>query len=301
MPQLKGIIAPVTTPFDPTGQLQISAFGRNLEKYCDTPLTGLLVGGTTGEGPHLESDERIELVRIAAETVRKGMDLLVGLPGWSGYQGLRELNRLAQFPITAVLASVPVCYPPAMTPSALGRYFSSLADESPFPILLYNIPKMTGIELPVSLVKELARHPRIAGMKESSGNMIYVQHVLDSTRGEVFELISGSGETFGLARDLGVRSGILAVACALPHLAAGAVDPEMADRGRVDRELFQAAATIVGAGVPGVKRAMDLSGYEGLHCRLPLGPLDEAASQRVEQALLQARRYLAETQDTTAL
>ncbi len=286
-PRLEGVFAPVTTPFDDRGLVVADAFVRNLERYRQTGVTGVLVAGTTGEGPHLDASERRLLLERAAQAVGH-LQLLAGLPGQSVVVALRELRSWEGLPVRAVLAAVPNYYRPRMTESTVEAYYRALADDSPFPILLYNIPRLSGIELSAGLVTRLAEHPRIAGIKESSGNLALVQRLLIETAGGGFSVISGSAETFGAAVDLGVRAGILAVACIVPDLAvavlARAGDPE----GSADlrRRLFELASVLVsGIGIAGIKAALDLVGYEGLHTRPPLGPLQPEEADRIRRLL----------------
>jgi 4-hydroxy-2-oxoglutarate aldolase len=292
--RLEGVFAPVTTPFDEEGQIVESAFVRNLQRYGQTGLAGVLVAGTTGEGVHLDASERHLLLELAAQAAGR-LQLLAGLPGQSVVQSVRELRAWEQFPLRAVLAAVPSYYRPRMTENAVETYYRMLADESPFPILLYNIPRLTGIELGARLVSRLARHPRIAGIKESSGNLGLVQRLLEDTAGHDFAVLSGSAETFGAAVDLGVRGGILAAACMVPDLAVAVLCSAGDPAGSADlrRRLFELASAVVAeGGVAGIKAAMDETGFEGMYTRLPLGQLLPEERERIHRVLSAQSRTL---------
>ncbi|GAB4130153.1 MAG: 4-hydroxy-tetrahydrodipicolinate synthase [Acidobacteriota bacterium] len=284
----------MTTPFDEGGRIVESAFVRNLERYGKTGLTGVLVAGTTGEGVHLDASERCRLLECAAQAAGH-LQILAGLPGQSVVQSVRELREWEKLPVRAVLAAVPNYYRPRMTENAVETYYRALADESPFPVLLYNIPRLSGIEMGARLVTRLARHPRIAGIKESSGNLGLVQRLLEDTSGDDFVVLSGSAETFGAAVDLGVRGGILAAACVVPDLAVAVLHSAGDPEGSADlrRRLFEVASAVVSeGGVAGIKAAMDETGFEGLCTRLPLGPLRPEERERIRHVLAAQSRVL---------
>lgn len=290
----RGVIAPLATPFGADGELKLDAFCRNLERYLDRRLSGFVIAGTTGEGLHLSDGEKLELVRESARILPPDRCLIAGVPAQSLREAVQFASRLAQSRLDGLLVTVPSYYRSRMTKEALRDYFLRVADQAPFPVYLYNIPQLTGIELPVSVVQELAAHPKIAGMKESSGNLIYVQEILRAVESREFQLLSGSAETFAFARELGVEAAILGAACIIPDLLA-----EQADRvGRPDGEFravqekigLLSSAVVRDLGVAGIKCAMDLKGYEGLYCRRPLAPLSEAERVRVQEVMEKIER-----------
>lgn len=288
---VNGVLAPLTTPFSETGEVAYDAFRENLVKYlANGPiLKGFLALGTTGESSHLLFEEKQKLLEIAADSIPSSKDFLVGVGPGSSYEILDFLDQIAGIRIDGILLSTPSYYKSRMDETVLIRYFLEIADRSPFPILLYNIPQFSGIELDVSLVKEVAEHPNIVGMKESSGNVLYLQELLLGVEGLPFQVVSGSAETFGLATLLGVEAGILAIGCALPELADAVL--EARDRGleqlkRAQSRLFRVSSVVVRRlSVPGVKYTMDLCGYSGLFCRPPLRGLSEAERAVVKSVI----------------
>lgn len=284
-----GIIAPITTPFSDDGEVSFDGLQKNLERYQSTPLSGVLVTGTTGEGAHLSVEERVAVLKETDDAWPQGKRLLVGVSFAALRQSLRFIETIARYRSEALLVSVPSYYKSRMNDRALADYFIALADHAHSPLLLYNIPRFSGIELSLSLVTELAQHENIAGMKESSGNLVYLQKVMSATAKYDFEVISGSAETFGPALALGIRGGILAVSCAVPEVVLDVMrgfesEPtEFADR---QARLFEVSSTVVGKlSVPGVKYAMDLKGYCGGICRRPLLPLTAGEKSEVEAVL----------------
>lgn len=285
----EGVIAPITTPFSEGGEISLDALENNLERYQRTPLAGVLVVGTTGEGGHLSVEERLQVLKTTDGLWPKEKRLLVGVSFSALNHSLSFIEKLASYRTEALLVSVPSYYKSRMDDRALTDYYTTLADHSHSPLLLYNIPRFSGLELSVPLVTELAQHHNIAGMKESSGNLIYLQKILAATSRYDFEVISGSAETFGPALTLGVRGGILAVSCALPELTVDVVEKFESDAAEFEAaqsRLFQVSSTVVGKfSVPGVKYAMDLTGYFGGACRRPLMPLTAQEKSQVETVL----------------
>ncbi len=284
----KGIIPPVTTPFAEDGRILYDSLARNMERYAKTDLSGFLLLGSNGEAVHLTEAERLEVVQRASEAIPPDRKIIVGVGGASLAEARRMIDGLAGVRVDALLVAVPSYYKNRMNRAALTRYFVAIAESAPFPTLLYNVPQYSGLELPPVLVGELAQHARIIGMKDSSGNISYVQHVLQRTETERFQLIMGSAQALGPSLTLGVEAAILAVACAYPELPIELLRT-FARGGEIAGEakrLFQVSNAVTSLyGVAGLKHAMDRAGYEGGFCRLPLLPLDAAERAEVDRLL----------------
>jgi 4-hydroxy-2-oxoglutarate aldolase len=287
--EFKGIIAPIATPFSEEGDLLPDALERNIGKYAKTPVTGILVGGSTGEAPHLTAAEGIQIAGTAAEAVPADMKFLVGVASPTLYESLRFVEEISGYRVDALLVSVPSYYKNRMDEAALAKYFETLADQSPFPVLLYNIPRFTGVDLSVDLVERLAAHENIRGLKDSSADLIYMQKILSATKGERFQILTGSAETLSSSLILGIRAAILAIACVIPEFVAEVMDSFEQRRAELPAQqlkLCRISWTIVRElGIQGVKYAMDLRGYEGHYCRLPLMPLTDEEKLRAQKVL----------------
>lgn len=287
--RFEGIIPPLTTPFSVEGDLQFEALERNLEKYLDTALSGFLALGSTGEAVHLTESEKIEVVRRCRALIPAHRSFLVGVSSPTLRHALEFIEKIAEFRIDAVLVGVPSYYKSRMTSRALEDYFVAIADRAPFPVLLYNVPQFTGLELSSQLIGTLSRHEKIVGMKESSGNLIYLQEAMAAVGDADFQFIGGSAETLGPAWLLGVRAGIYAIACAFPGatLEVAAAFPTCSqDLIRKQQKLFHLSRVLVARlGIAGIKRAMDREGYQGGSCRLPLSPLTETEKREVDELL----------------
>lgn len=287
MPRFAGVLGPVTTPFHADESLDIEAFQSNLRSHLASGLSGVLVAGSTGEAALLDDDERVQLVEAARAVVPRDRTLLVGAGSESTRQVISRSRAAAAAGADAVLVVSPHYYTAAMTPAALDAHFRRVADESPIPVLIYNIPKYTHFRLEPEFIAALARHPNIVGMKDSAGDMATFARYAASS-GDDFEVLTGHGGTFATALRLGGRGGILAVSLFAPELSIEVwnahVEGRMADADEAQRRLVPLAAEIVARmGVPGVKVAMQRAGLVGGPVRMPLMPLPDADASMVEE------------------
>jgi 4-hydroxy-2-oxoglutarate aldolase len=287
---LSGIIGPVVTPFDmETGDVAPVAFRANLRAHVAQGLAGVVIAGSTGEAALLDEDERRRLVEWGRDVVPDDRWLIVGAGAESTRQCIVRARDAAERGADAVLVVAPHYYGPAMTPEALVAHYRQVADASPIPVLLYNIPKYTHFVLEPGLVHELASHGNIVGIKDSSGDLKLLGSYLDAQR-DGFAVFTGHAGSLYAALEMGVRGGILAVS-----LFAGALTTEicsafatgdLARAGRAQEALKPLAKEIVaGLGVAGIKAAMDMVGLHGGAPRMPLLPLRPAQREQVAELL----------------
>ena len=286
MRPLSGVLAPVVTPFDAGSEdVALDGFTANIRAHLAAGLDGILVAGSTGEAALLDESERLLLVETARRIVPAERVLLSGIGGESSRITIRRARDAKSAGADAVLVVSPHYYTSSMTSAALRDHFTRVADESPLPILLYNIPKYAHFALAPALVGELARHPNIAGMKDSAGDLTMLEAYV-RVQSPTFTVLTGNGPTFASALSLGVKGGILAVALFAPGLARevydAAVGGDADGARRAQDRMTEAARVIVGElGVPGVKAALDVIGLQGGVSRAPLQPLDTASLSRV--------------------
>ncbi|HVQ23791.1 MAG TPA: dihydrodipicolinate synthase family protein, partial [Planctomycetota bacterium] len=167
---LRGVIPPLVTPFHADGGLDLEAFSGSLEALAAHDFAGFLALGSTGEASSLDEDEKLLLVAAARRTV-PGRFLLVG----SGLESTRATvaftRKVIDLGADAVLVLTPCYYKNRMTVEALRRHFEAVADASSVPVYLYSVPAFTGLPWPADVTPALAAHPRIRGIKESSGDI----------------------------------------------------------------------------------------------------------------------------------
>jgi 4-hydroxy-2-oxoglutarate aldolase len=276
---LRGVIPPLVTPFRADGALDLAAFEANLESLLAHDLSGFLVLGSNGEAASLDEEEKLALV-AASRRLLPGRFLLVGT-GMESTRATVALTRKAALAgADAVLVLTPSYYKARMTAESLGRHFEAVADASPVPVYLYSVPAFTGIPWPPGLAAALAAHPRVAGMKESSGDVALLARLVASVPVS-FEVACGNAPVFYPALCVGASGGVLAVANCAPRPAIALHRAFLAGDHARARRLQEAltplaAAVTSGHGVAGLKIAMGLAGLRGGHVRAPLLPAPPA-------------------------
>ncbi len=287
---LAGVLGPVITTFDETtGELAAIPFRANVRAHLDAGLTGVVVAGSTGEAALLEEHERLRLVEWARAIVPDERWLIVGIGGESTRLTVRRAQEAAERGADAVLVVAPHYYGAQMTPEALATHFRRLADQSPLPVILYNIPKYVHFPLAAGLVHELAAHENVVGIKDSSGDLAQLGAYLDA-QSERFTVLTGSGSGLYPAMEMGARGGILAVGLFAAPISVSLwrafTSGDMAAAGRAQERLVPLARTIVGElGVAGVKAALDFVGLAGGPTRPPLLALRARERDRVAELL----------------
>jgi len=277
---LKGILPPLVTPFRDDGALDLPAFEGNLERYAEHDLGGYLVLGSNGEAASLDESEKLALIGATRRHAR-GRLVLAGTGLESTAATIALTRKAADQGADAALVLTPHYYRAQMRTDALRRHFEAVADTSPIPVLLYSVPVFTGLVMPAELPAAVAGHPRIAGLKESSGDMGLMGRILQSVPPS-FAVACGSAPVLYPALCLGACAGILAVACCAPGPAAALFRAfEKGDHAlarRLQRALTPLATAVTATyGVPGLKMAMDLAGFAGGSPRAPLPPAPGAA------------------------
>jgi len=275
---LAGVFPPVTTPFDSEGNLLLDRFEENLDRWAEQPLGGVTVLGSNGESAYLSDAEKLALLDAARPRVADSKTLIAGAGRESTRLCLEFIGRIADRGADYALVGVPCYYKTRMTDEALYRHYSRIADGSPIPILLYNVPQFTGVAMGNALIERLSRHDRIAGIKDSSANIQLQGEIRKSARAD-FHLLVGSGQTLLHSLIQGACGAIVAVACPLPALTVSLLEAFRAGdwqrAARLQEQLAPPAVAVTSTfGVPGLKTALDLMGFFGGEPRLPLLPLD---------------------------
>ena len=294
MRKLEGVIAPVVTTFDAASEdVVVDRFIANIRAHLAAGLDGIVVAGSTGEAALLEESERRQLLESARGAIPDDRILIAGIGGESARITIRRAKDANAAGADAVLVVSPHYYTSSMTPDALRAHFTRVADESPLPVLLYNIPKYAHFALSPELVRDLSRHENIVGMKDSAGDLDRFRGYLESQRDD-FTVLTGHGGTFHTALQMGAHGGILAMSLFAAELTVELYETHIAGdasgAAHAQSLLTPLAAEIVGKlGVAGVKGAMDRVGLAGGRVRSPLLPLSEREGARVDELLRDAR------------
>jgi 4-hydroxy-2-oxoglutarate aldolase len=178
---LEGVFAAVTTCFYPDGRPYWRKLEHNVDRYSRTPLSGLVMLGSTGEAVMLSEEESREALRVAQAAAAPDKVLLAGVGRESVFETLRLADYAAELDYDAILVRTPHYYRKQMRNREMLTYYQAVADRSPLPVLLYSVPVCTAYDLPVEVVAELAMHPNIVGMKDSSGNVERIAQLVHAT------------------------------------------------------------------------------------------------------------------------
>jgi 4-hydroxy-2-oxoglutarate aldolase len=288
--KLEGVFAPVVSTFyRETGELDLASFAANVRAHVAAGLHGVVITGSTGEAALLDFDERAALIDTARELTPPDRWVIVGTGAESTRTCMRQTHEAAKRGADAVLIVAPHYYGPQMTGPALMQHYWRAAEESPVPVILYNIPKYMHFSLAPNLVAELARHPNVIGIKDSSGNReLFASYM--NTQSSSFAVLTGNAQMFQHALEVGAPGGILAATLFAPALALEIYDAmrrsDLAAATAAQTRLTPLGAKIVGElGVAGVKAAMDRVGMCGGPVRSPLTPLGEDEIAVVEGLL----------------
>lgn len=288
-------MVPAVTTFTASGDLDGAAFQRNLDAHLAFGMDGILVAGSSGESALLDDADRRQLLTWARARVPSDKWLLAGIGSESTRQTIARAHDAKAAGADAVLVISPHYFLKRMTEPALLAHFRAVADASPLPVLLYNMPAYTHIVLSPAFVHEMAQHENVVGMKDSAGNIPVLQQYLEA-QSATFRVLTGSGVTVVPALEAGASGAILAIA-----LFAGPAVRRMVDTYRagdhaaaadMQRVLAPLATDIAGAmGPAGMKAAMSMVGLDGGPPRSPLLPVvgDELA---VVKARLEAAGLL---------
>ena len=179
---MEGVFAAVTTPFYPDERINFRKIEANMARYSRSLLAGMVVLGSTGEAVTLNDAETRDVLRASIEATAPDKVLIAGV----GRESVRTTIETAEFAATlnydAVVVRPPSYYGGQISPAAVLHYFRSIADRSPLPVVLYHIPKFVPIEMPIELIAELAQHPNIIGIKDSSGDVQRIRETVAATQ-----------------------------------------------------------------------------------------------------------------------
>jgi 4-hydroxy-2-oxoglutarate aldolase len=278
--QLAGVLPPVPTPFDEKGEIAPNKLEDNLAQLGRHSLSGFVILGSNGEYVYLDEEEKVAIFKAARRAIPKDKLFIAGTGAEATRTTLRLTKIAADAGADAAVVITPAYYKPAMTKEAMIGHFTALADASPIPIILYNMPVYAGIDLSVDTIVQLAEHPNIVGLKESSGNLVKISEITRSIveRELDFAVLAGSASFLQPAVMMGASGGILAAANVAPELCIAIYNAcqqgQIEESRRLQHSILPLNAAITTKyGVAGLKVIMDRSGLYGGPVRPPLLPL----------------------------
>ena len=292
---LNGVIAALPTPFNESGEVDHDKLRLNLEKWNQTDLLGYLILGSTGEFPHLTTDEKIAII----DTVRNGMSyekvLLVGTGELSTRQTIEMTRKAHEYGADAAVVITPFYYKKVLHDEHHEAHYRRIADNSPVPVLIYMIPQFAGVTLMPETIASLAEHDNIAGLKESSGDLDSLRDIFRELKTDNFKVMLGGPSIFTQGMEAGAAGSIFAVAAIAPK-ACVAMDHahhhrnfEYADD--LQKRLSKLARVTAGSGVGHLKAAMDMVGMYGFLARSPLPSPSDSESASIDLAIEESGFY----------
>lgn len=279
----EGVFPPIPTPLA-EGEVAHDKLSENIAQWNQTGLAGYVVLGSNGENVYLSEAEKRAVIATAREAIPSDKLLIVGTGRESTRLTVESTQTAADLGADGALVVTPSYYKGQMTTEALYRHYTAVADASPIPILVYNVPKFTGLNIAPTLVARLAEHPRIVGMKDSAGNIGQLIEIIRLAPPD-FEVLVGNAPTYFSALGVGAVGAVLALANVAPWECVAI--KELSDQGKLDEarvlhfKLMPVGRAVTSQfGIGGLKAALDLLGYYGGH---PRSPLFYPSSEEVEE------------------
>jgi 4-hydroxy-2-oxoglutarate aldolase len=289
---LEGVFVPVPTPF--RGEdVAVGRLQENLRRWNQTALAGYVVLGSTGEFPMLSEAEQDRILVAAREAIPRDKAFIAGTGANSTLHTIRQTKRAAEIGADAAIVITPHYFTKGFSQAAAQvRHYLAVAEASPVPILVYNFPVNTGINLEPDTVARIAQHPNVAGIKDSSGNIAQAAQIIDLTP-KSFHVLVGAAAALLPSLAIGSSGGILALAAIAAREFSDVDALARAGRWQEAREI---AARMLAAdrgvagryGIGGLKAALDLQGFYGGPCRPPLGTPDGDAIEDIKEVLATA-------------
>jgi 4-hydroxy-tetrahydrodipicolinate synthase len=280
MKALGRLLTAMITPFDASGAVDVPEAARIAQFLVDRGNDGVIVSGTTGEAPALEADEKLALFAAIKKQLGASATVVAGTTGNNTHHAIELTKQATQTGVDAILAVVPYYSKPPQ--DGMLAHFGAIADATHLPIIIYNIPGRTGVNMLPETIHELARrHANVVGVKESSGNVEQFTALVRDRVREDFNVWSGDDYFYLPALTLGAY-GCISVAAhvasrELRAMADAYDDGDMETAGRIHRDSQALFTQIFAHASPiPIKWAMNEFGFKAGACRPPMGPMPEA-------------------------
>jgi 4-hydroxy-2-oxoglutarate aldolase len=271
------------TPFTRSGEIDARAHTANLRALAGAGIGGFVIGGSNGEGPYLEPGDRHRLVKAGR---RRKAHFMVGIAGESTRVAIKQVEEAIEGGADSVLVMTPTTLTRGRDEPVL-RFYRAIADASTVPVLLYSVPSVTAYSLPLELVWRLSRHDNIVGMKDSSGDVVRLQSIIDAAPSE-FILYSGSSRALTAAMAVGCHGAITGSGNYVPELVLQTLEAAKSDpvkARKLQKRLSAVSADVEAHGVPGVKAAAKAAGLDPGHPREPLTRLSRGVETSIAKLI----------------
>lgn len=291
MKKLYGIMPPIATPFL-NDEIAFDKLAENLSKWNKTELSGYVVMGSNGESVFLTREEKLKLIEAVKRNIPEEKLLIAGTGSDSVRDTISLTNDSAKRGADYALILTPSFYKSEMKPAAYIKYFFAVADRTSIPVIIYNVPKFTGVDIEAETVAKLSMHPNIVGIKNSAENLRQTTELISMT-GKNFATIIGTGSVLYSSLSVGAVGGILALANIAPNecvkIQKFVEEGNHSEALKLQQKMLPVNKAITAKyGVAGLKAALDMLGYFGGEPRLPLSPLQESDKENLKQVLTEA-------------
>lgn len=281
MLKIEGVIPPLPTSFDQNEELAPAKIKSNIKKLSRYNLSGFLILGSNGEMVMLSHEEKIKAYNAAREAIDNGRIMLAGTGGQATSETVMLTKEAAKAGADAALVLNPFYYKGLMTKDALVKHYKTVADSSPIPVIIYNMPANSGMDMDAGTILAIADHPNIAGIKDSGGNLVKMGQIIAGAK-PGFSVIAGSAGFLLPALVMGASAGILALANIAPYQCTEIFDSlrkgDLETAKKIQLRMIPVNTAVTRQwGVPALKYAMDYLGLYGGPPRKPLLPLEKDA------------------------
>jgi 4-hydroxy-2-oxoglutarate aldolase len=290
---LNGVFPPIPTPFDTQGNIAYQRLVENLERWNAYDLAGYVVLGSNGEVVYLDTEEKLRVLETARQAIPSDKVMVAGTGCESTRETIALTRQAAEAGADAALLVTPHYFGGKMTPDSLVRHYRAVADASPIPVVLYNVPKFTHVDVDATTIARLAQHPNIVGLKDSGGNIAKLSDVVRLTDPR-FQMLAGSAGFFLAGLALGAVGGVLALANVAPQQCIDIHrlfrEGQLEEAAELQRRMVPVNAAVTARfGIAGLKAALDMLGYYGGPVRSPLLNLTESELQALQKILVEGR------------
>lgn len=285
MLKLDGIFPPLPTSFDSSENLALDKMRENIKKLREYKLSGFLVLGSNGELVNLNEKEKFAVYDMARDAIPSNKLMIAGTGGQSTRETIALTKSAANAGTDAVLVLNPSYYRGLMSTASLVSHYFSVAETSPVPVIIYNMPASSGLDMNADTIVEIARHPNIIGMKDSGGNMVKMGDIKFRVRPE-FQILAGSAGFLLPAMSVGAIGGILALANIAPIQCIGIYEAflngDLNKARKIQLEMIPVNSAVTSKwGIPALKEAMDHLGFYGGPTRKPILPVTPDVSSQL--------------------
>jgi len=287
---LGGIFPPIPTPFNLQCDVDYPQLAENLAHWNNYDLAGYVVLGSNGEAVSLDAQEKLRVLETARQAIPREKLLIAGTGCESTRETVALTRQAAEAGADVALVITPHFFSGKMTPDALVRHYQAVAEASPIPVVIYNVPKFTNVDMDAATVARIAQHPNVIGVKDSSGNVAKLSDVVRLTDAS-FQVLVGTASVLLAGLTMGAVGGVVALGNIAPQQAIDIYD--LFQAGKTDeaaelqrRMLPVNAAVTARFGVAGLKAALDMLSHYGGPVRPPLLDLTGSELQALRDVLV---------------